>query len=385
MTVRHWIARAGIALMATPLATSVALAQADAVHELGKPNAVLSEPFSLVRSARELPDGRLIVTDWTEERLVVVDFARNAVTERGRIGAGPSEFRLPSALFPFRGDSTLMVDLGNARLAVLDGEGRIARSFAPPHPAAGYPSGVDAAGRIYFSIPQWRAANPLPGDTIEVAVVDVGGGTPRAITRIHGDTWAPAPTGRQDGPRIPIVIFARQDALAVAPSGRIAVVRGGDYSVEWIEGGRTVAKGPRGETRDVPATSAEKTAYVRQFLQSSPVSGRGVDGGLGHTPASELSSENVAAIVRRSTFAETLPFFRPGDVRLDASGRVWVGRWVRAGERRIYDIFDGTGRKVGTVRLAEGRHLLALGKRHAYVIHTDDDDLQTLERYALPM
>jgi hypothetical protein len=383
MTIRHWLTRAGIALTATCVAASGARAQGDVVRELSKPDAVLSEPFSLVRGARELADGRLIVTDWLEQRLAVIDFSRAAIVDRAKIGAGPAEIRLPGGLFPFRGDSTLLVDVGNGRLAVLDGEGRIVRTFAPPAPAAASPSGVDAAGRVYFVIQAWHTEQPLPGDTVEIAVVDAGGGSPRAVARVHGITHPPS--SGPHGPRVPFVVFARQDAFAVTSTGGIVVVRGGDYSVEWIKDGRVIAKGPAHPARPFAASSADRTAYVRQFLQSSPMSGRGEDGGLGHTPAEMISDEAVANVVRNTSFAETLPFFRPGDVRIDTSGRVWVGRWVRAGERRIYDIFDGMGRRVGAVRLAEGRQLLALGRRHAYVIHTDDDDLQTLERYTLPM
>ncbi|MGH7555656.1 MAG: hypothetical protein ACREMQ_21865 [Longimicrobiales bacterium] len=383
MIIRQGLTRAVFALTATYVSASGARAQGDVVRELSKPDVVLGEPFSLVRGARELPDGRLIVTDWLEQRLAVIDFSRGAIVDRAKIGAGPTEIRLPGGLFPFRGDSTLLVDVGNGRLAVLDGEGRIVRTFAPPAPAAASPSGVDGAGRLYFAIQAWHTDQPLPGDTVEIAVVDAGGGSPRAVARVHGITHPPS--SGPHGPRVPFVVFARQDAFAVASTGRIAVVRGGDYSVEWIQDGRVVAKGPAHPARPVAASSADRTAYVRQFLQSSPMSGRGEDGGLGHTPAEMITDAAVANVVRNTSFAETLPFVRPGDVRIDTSGRVWVGRWVRAGERRIYDIFDGMGGKVGTVRLAEGRQLLAVGRRHAYVIHTDDDDLQTLERYTLPV
>ena len=350
--------------------------------ELTRPDATLDEQFSLLRGARELPDGKLLVSDWIEQRVAVVDFARGSVTNRGRVGSGPVEFRLPAALLPFRGDSTLLVDVGNSRLAVLDGSGNIRRTLSPTAGGASSPTGADANGRVYFSIPAWQAQRPLAGDTVEIASVNADGTDARTLGRMHGYTPAPqnSPT---DGPRLPLIVFAQQDAFAVAPSGRIVIVRGRDYSLEWIENGRSVAKGPAHAGRPVPATQAERVAYARQFVMSSPMSGKGEGGTMGHTPASFASGEQLNAMIRRSTFAPNLPFFR-GDIRVDAQNRVWVSRWNRATEPRTYDVFDATGKRIASFRLRADRHIIAVGQRHVHVVYTDSDGLQTLERYPLP-
>ncbi|MGH7469009.1 MAG: hypothetical protein ACRENP_13725 [Longimicrobiales bacterium] len=221
--------------------------------ELARPDATTTEVFSLLRGGRELPDGRLIATDWIEQRIAVIDFARGTVVNRGSVGSGPTEFRLPAALFAFRGDSTLLMDVGNTRLVVLDREGRIARSLTPPSPSAGSPAGVDARGNLYFGVPAWRASRPLPGDTIEIETQSVDGGAARVVTRIQGAVMAPPPSAPADGPRVPMLIFAPQDAFAVAPNGSIAIARGHDYSIEWLENGRTIGKEPAHSSERVPA------------------------------------------------------------------------------------------------------------------------------------
>jgi hypothetical protein len=66
------------------------------------------------------------------------------------------------------------------------------------------------------------------------------------------------------------------------------------------------------------------------------------------------------------------------------NGELWVGRWNRPGEAREYDVFDGTGRRTGTVTLRPNRQVLALGQRHVYVVATDEDGLQAVERHRLP-
>jgi hypothetical protein len=36
------------------------------------------------------------------------------------------------------------------------------------------------------------------------------------------------------------------------------------------------------------------------------------------------------------------------------------------------------------VELAENRHLLTVGRAHVYIVHTDADGLQTIERHPVP-
>jgi hypothetical protein len=357
-------------------------AQAAPVLELAKSNAVFAEPFSLLRGARELPDGRLLVTDWIEQRVAVLDFARGQVSDRGRVGGGPGEFRLPGALFALPGDSTLLVDVGNGRLNVLDPDGRIVRTFKPPVEAAAAPGGTDDAGRLYFTIPGWLASPPLPRDSVELVVWDPATSSTRVLARIHGST-RPASNYAPE-PRVPFVVFARQDAWSVSPDGQVVIVGGDDYTVSWLRAGR-ILRGPANSIRPIPASAAERTAYVRQFLQSSPTSGRGEGGGLGHTPAEMLSDQEVARVVRASAFAETLPFFRSGDTRVDSRNRVWVGRWLSTSDARRYDVFDAQGQLTASVRLPNGRTLLTLGRQSLYLVNVDEDGLQWIERYASPL
>ncbi len=359
------------------------VASAQSNVALGPRTGVISESFSLLRGARELADGHLIVTDWIEQRIALVDFGRDAVADRGRVGGGPSEFRLPGALFPWRGDSTLLVDVGNTRLSVLDRDGRITRAFRPSSGAgAASPGGTDTRGGIYHVVPAWSRRPPLPNDSVELVLWDPVTGTARTIANVQGST-RPPPGSPDLGPRVPFVVFARQDGWTVTPTGRVAIVRGHDYGIDWIDGDRR-SMGPSHATAMGPVTAADRTAFVRRFVAGSAMSGRGEGGGLGHVPADQLTDDAVARMVRASAFAESLPFFRPGAVFADAAGRIWVGRWTRDGEPARFDVFDEAGRRIQTVALPMERELLLLGARSIYLVRTDNDGLQTLERYALP-
>ena len=123
--------------MPSPLVLLLVVAQAQQpvpVIRLTTADAVLPREFSQIRGVRELRDGRLLVTDWTDEVLLVVDLRTGGVRQLGRKGSGPTEYRLPAALLPLPGDSTLLVDQGNERLAVIGPDLSIVRSFSSHRP-----------------------------------------------------------------------------------------------------------------------------------------------------------------------------------------------------------------------------------------------------------
>ena len=362
------------------LLSAPAAAQTVPTLQMTRPERVAPEPFSMIRGVRELADGRLLVSDWIEARLAVVDLQRRSVSDRGRVGAGPTEFRLPGRLLPFRGDSTLLVDLGNNRMAVLDGDGNIRRTFRPDAEAAMYTAASDNAGRLYYTIPGWLAQRPLAGDTVELASYDPTTRTQRVLARLQGSK--PPLSNHSPTPRVPFVIFSPNDTWTASPRGRVAVVRHTELRVDWIDS-RGVVRGPAHPWRPERVRDADRFDYVESFAQNSPVGGRG-DGGMSAARPDDQTQQAIEAMVRASSFAETLPPFRSGDVFIDGSERLWLGRWTRSTEPRRYDVFDGQGRRVATVQLAADRRIAAFGRTHAYVVHTDEDGLETIERYVLP-
>ena len=81
------------------------------------------EPFSYLSAVRELADGRILAADPISQVLLRLDLDAGTVDTLGRHGAGPQEYKGPDQVFPLPGDSTLLVDLGNGRLTVIDPEG----------------------------------------------------------------------------------------------------------------------------------------------------------------------------------------------------------------------------------------------------------------------
>lgn len=358
-------------------------AQAAPLVRLDRPDATLAEEFSLVRGVRELSDGRLIIADWIEDRVVVADLATGAVRQVIRAGPGPQEARLPAGLVRLRGDTTLLLDEGNNRLMLLGPDGRAIRSILAEAPGRLGVRGIDASGALLHAIPSWaEGPNALPDDSVRVVRWEQSSdGAPRVLAVVQGTRYRKDRSPAMQ-PRMPMVGFAEQDAWVVLPSGALAVVRARPYRVEVRAAGRAPVTGPAYESRTRAVTLDDKKRFVRQFAAGSPVSGRGADGGMGR--ASMIDEAEVTRMVGTAEWAERLPPFDPSRVLAANSGETWVGMTAEPGRPVRYDVFDERGVRVRQVELRAGRRVAAVGARGVYVVADDEDGVQTIERYRMP-
>jgi hypothetical protein len=360
-------------------------AQGPRTVTLDKPDAILDVDFTQIRGVRELRDGRVLISDRLDRGVVVATFGTNDVKPISRTGRGPSEYRLPTSLIPLPGDSTLLYDEGNSRLAIIGPDLRIHRSFTTMLPGMGTPMFsrvIDVRGRHYMTIPSWMLAEGrggLPRDTLPLIRFDAAANRVDTITRIKGMS------NRAPGPRlvpgVPFIVFAPQDVWTVNVAGRIAIVRSADYHVEFLEPDGRVVRGPRVAYQPLPVTQDDKIDYMRTFMQNSNTSGRDPDGGMSATPAEHTSDENVRKIVAGNEFALTKPAAKDVSPLMSPEGTLWVERWVSRGDLPMWDVFDSAGTIIARVRLPKGQRVAALGAGTAYVIVTDDDGLQKLVRY----
>jgi hypothetical protein len=350
---------------------------------LSTPNAALGEEFSAIRGVRELTDGRLLVSDYIDQRVVLVDMTRGTVLLKVGKGGGPNEARLPTRLVPVPGDSTILADVGNSRLLLLDGQGRAVRTIpAERHGVMGV-RGVDVGGFLYYAVPGWaQEGGALPNDSVRVIKWNPRTGSVETVAVVQGERMRSDIRSPARNPRIPTIGYAAQDAWVVSEAGVLRIVRAEGYRVEIHAPGSTPVIGPSHAYATRPVTAADRLAYVRRFMASSPTSGRGEGGGMGYSPA--LNETEVAVMARGTEYAERHPMFNPGDVVATPGGQVWVGRPVEEGKAVLYEVFDAGGRRVMTVELLPGRRIAAIGRQGVYVIAESDVGVQRLERYALP-
>lgn len=374
---RRFVACLGLLLFGT---AGMVTAQ---VVRIGSPTATLAEEFSDLRGVRELRDGRLLLSDYIDQRVVLVDLARGTVTDCLTEGIGPADVRLAGRLIPMPGDSTLLVDIGNNRLMVLDPTGTPRRVISGERPGLMGTRGVTADGSFYFSVPGWaEQANALPNDSVRVVRWNPRSNSTQVVAIVQGDRMRSDQHTPALTPRIPIVGYASYDGWTVAEDGTLRIVRGANYAVETHGGQGPTANGPSNAYATRAVTAADRVAFVRDFNRSSPTSGRGTGGSMGFSPA--MSDAEVSAMVRGTEYALRHPMFRPGAVIAAPGGRLWVGRPPEASRPVLYDVFDAAGRRLQQVEIGAGRRVLSVGRAGVYVVAEDADGVQRLERYAVP-
>lgn len=350
---------------------------------LTAPASRIAEEFSAVRGVRELPDGRLLVSDYRDQRVVVVDFDRGTVALRVSKGAGPAEARLPTLLIAAPGDSTLLTDLGNQRIAVLDADGRVRRTIAGGQPGIMGVRGVDPAGRYYFAIPGWMERDKaLAADSVRLVRWDPATDRQDDIAVIQGERMRSDAGKPALVPRIPIIGYASRDAWVLGEGGVVWIVRGADFRVEVVRPGAPPVVGTANAYETARVSAADRNAFVRRFNEASPTSGRGEGGGFGFSPA--MTDREIREMAAQTEFAERHPMFSAGDVVVAPGGRLWVGLPVATGAMVRYQVFDETGARRMTVELPPGRRVWVVGRRYLYAVAETDDGLQYLERYARP-
>jgi hypothetical protein len=352
------------------------------VIKLDRPTASLPDAFSFVRGMREMPDGRLLVADYVEQRLVAVDLATGETRDVATEGPGPTEIRLPFGLNPGRADSTFAIDYGNNRLLVLAPDGRPVRTMVVEQPGRMFLRGYDATGAFVYAIPGWsEGPNALPNDSVRVVRWRPPSDEITTAVVIQGNRFRVDRSPSME-PRIPIIGFASQDAWVLSSEGEIVVVRATPYRIDHVGADGRLRIGPVQQVTTRPVTMADKRRFVTEFGASAPQSGRGPGGQMGRPPLP--TAREIERGIEITEWAENHPPFDAGGVHAAPNGRVWVRRSSDPRVPALYDVFDRAGVRVQQVELPLGRSVRLVTARGVYAVAESEDGVQSIERYRLP-
>ncbi len=352
--------------------------------------------FGFVQTVRPMPDGRVLVADPLGRILAFVDLDAGTLEAVGREGPGPEEWRQPDAVYPLPGDSTLLVDLGNTRLAVLDPSGEIVRGHrmvletgerGPMGLEISNPGGTDARGRVYYQARGGMRPPSMEMDSSTVKRWTPDAGEPVVLAKLSPPPVEMTRSGSGGETRMMMreIPLAPQDAWAVADDGAVAVVRADPYRVEWIRPDGQVVRGPAVAYRPVRVRNAERERYLDERQNTGLSARMTVENGvrsLGLSRGGQGGDEQARAReLRELEWPESLPAFRPDGALVGPDGQLWVERYTAAGDPARYDLFDRSGRRVGAIRLPAGRRIIGFDGDRVYAVAVDDLGLHWLEAY----
>lgn len=389
---------AGIALT-----TSLATAQSVPTKQIGKADADFADPFTQIGGVRELKDGRVLVVDPRDKVVQLLDLKSGSALKVGREGQGPGEYSLPMNVVALPGDTSAIYDPLNQRYLLVGPDGKPAgflttRAESDDRPegqrggGAGPmfrmgmnpPRGTDRSGNIYSAGAPFRmgADGPAPLDSAALQRFDRAKKSYETIAYLK----VPKPQVSGGANRMEVRIgganpFAPRDDWAVAPDGRVAIVYASDYRVEWIQPNGQRLKGPATPYNKTKLTEAHKKWW--QETQRRRATGIMVTNNNGRMSATTAPAGNLTP-EQRNDWPEYLPPFLANAVHVAPNGQLWVLQAAASDDvAPIYDIFDAAGKLSARVQLAKRSRVVGFGNGTLYVVRSDEDDLQYLQRFRL--
>ncbi len=364
---------------------------------LDSPDRAFPQSFAIVQTVRELPDGRVLVADPLRRLLAIVDFDGGTMEPVGHEGDGPTGYRAPDTVWPLPGDSTLLVDLGNARLTRLGPD----MGFGPTSPIQlsepepgremilAIPLAIDGRGHIHTRSAGTMGVSAPASDSVAIVRLDRVTMTAEPVAMVKREDRQTRARGRSainQSVEVTAVPLSPEDAFGVAADGRVAVARVGDYHLEWHAVDGSVIRGPAIAYEPVPVRTAEKEQWARERNRA----GGGIEISVEITNGSTRMSFARGGLLPddedldRYDWPAVKPPFYAGPIPVDGLDRAWVRRHLSAVERPVYDVFGADGRRLGSVRLPANRQVVGFGDGVFYAVAWDDFNLAYLERYSLP-
>lgn len=430
-------------LLVAAVATSPLAAQTKIpVRTLTTPDARSTAEIGAISGVRELSDGRVIVNESGKRRLVVLDKALGvALTIADTVSGSKIQYGpRPTGMIPYVADSTLFVDAAGRAFLVVDGAGNVARVMSAPrpndvasmtNPGLGSP-GFDRNGRLIYRtllMPAFKA--PIAGKPYTPPTMPDSAPLLRAdFDKRAADTiaWLRTPVIKVNSAALPnggVVLtpmfspISTIDDWTVLPDGSVAIVRGADYHIDWVDANGTRSSSPKMPFDWKRLSDEDKVAIIdstRRALEkqlqaagagataASPLAGGagghgggagiptghsmtimpiGGDDGAAQPKMTAPPIPQVAQLVDPSELPDYYPpVLQSGEMRADIDGNVWLlpSTSSQAGRGLLYDVVNRRGELVERVRLPEGRALEGFGANGAIYLTSHGSDGVHLER-----
>jgi hypothetical protein len=408
-----------ILLAAMPTIAGAQQAQRPPIRQLGAITASSSEKLTNVPSIRALSNGSVLVNDMTSRRVVMFDpqLSKFTVIADSTSATGNAYGGRIGSLIAYRGDSSIFADPTSVSMLILDPSGKVARVVAIPRAedavSIGSPIGgavFDGKGLIYrtsgfrfgggnarqiITGGAGRGLPPMPDMPDSTFLVRVDLATrkldtvgviriPKVKLDMKTDDRGGMSITSQINP-LPVV-----DEWAVTPDGAIALIRGRDYHVDWINPDGTKVSAPKIPFDWQRLTDEDKVAFIDSVKAArerqganAPIPLTGALGGgganiqfnIGTGPpgaqregATRGAAPGAAGAAQFNFIpANELPDYKPpffaGSVRADNDGNVWVRTipTTAIAGGPVYDVINRKGELIDRVQIPAGRTIVGFG------------------------
>jgi hypothetical protein len=421
-------------VVALSAAASAGAQQLPPVRQLGPTVAKSSENFIIINAARQLPGGKVLVNDPAGRRVVMFDstLANPVIFADSTPTTSNAYSSRAGGLLPFRGDSALFVDAASVSMSVIDPNGKISRVISIPRSqdaafltgvAGGIP-GFDAEGRLIYQArlrpqiafgPGGGMTPPPQPDSAPLMRVDLG--TRKVdtlaylrIPKLNMIVSGTPETGiRMQSEMNPMPIV---DDYAVTSEGAIALIRGREYRIDWLQPDGTLSPSPKIPFEWQRLTDEGKVAVIdsaKAAMEAARTSGTGgmtmniaerqagmvagmaaagggartviMDGGAG---GGRGGAPGMAGMTPTFVSPSELPDYRPafsgGAARPDAEGNVWIrtSKFINGGP--VYDVVNRKGELTDRVVIPSGRTIIGFGKDGSVYLSYREGTSSKLER-----
>lgn len=408
------------------------------IRQLGPVVAKSTEPVGNV-VVRPVAAG-VLVNDMQKRRVIMFDadlakFTVVADTTAATANAYPS--RLLASLLGFKADSSLLLDPVSQSILVLDPTGKVGRVMAFPSSqdamAMGLPgAGYDGRGHLVYrgaTMPAMRGGfgpgmpmtPPEFPDSVPLLRIDMATRTRDTLAWVKVQKIKMEVNRSEDGRMsmtsqinpLPVV-----DEMALLPDGSIAVVRGKDYHVDFINADGTkvtAAKIPFDWQRltdedKVALMDSVKVARERLGNTAPTVAlggaggpqvalggaggggapqiniqiggGPGGPGGPGGGPAGGAGRQQQVSFVPPSELPDYKPPFFAGSVRADTEGNLWIRtiptKSIPGGP--VYDVINRKGELVERVQVPVNSTIVGFGQNGTVYLTVREGDNTFLQK-----
>ncbi|MEO8335283.1 MAG: hypothetical protein ABI664_09930 [bacterium] len=444
---------AGAQAQATTVAPSIATTKIT-TRQLPAAIATSVDSIGSVAAVRQLPNGNVLVNDQARRRVIMLDKDMKlvgVVADSTSSTANAYGVR-PGGLMAYRGDSTLFVDPASLSMLVIDPSGKIIRTMAAPRPndvnfltggAAGN-AGFDGQGRLVYRTmdfgfgrggprpePGKPFVPPTPPDSSALVRFDL------ASRKLDTAAFYKIPKANvqmsqtpEGGMRVSVIMnpLPVVDEWAVMSDGTVAIVRGHDYHVDFVD-----ASGVKTSMEKIPYDWQRMTDDDKQrFLDSSkvaiekqraamPAGGAGPGrGGLADAASAILGGAvpermmitmsrpaggdgpprvemgggpgrggqegpQPVQMVSASELPDYKPVFGQNSLKPDMDGRLWVRTIPTKATTggAIYDVIDRSGKLVDRVQVPAGTTIAGFGAGGIVYLGLRDSSGLHVQRIAL--